>query len=138
MMRRNLLVRLCGVGLLTLLGPIAVQAQTASSGAATGATPVASAGGGGVASGASAGLAAAAPLTTTITVYAASSGVGSATTIPSNSNFLANTMVNPYSLGLPSNYEAKFGAQNAITSSGGPKGKFTYLYVAPPAGAAGA
>ncbi len=143
MIRRNLLMRLCGAGLLVLLGPVTLQAQTATTGggtATTGATATTTTtGSSGINGGASStGSVGAAPaLTTATTIYSATSGAGSTTTIPSNSNVFGNTMVNPYSLGSPANYVNQFGAQNTISSGGGPKGSFTYLFTAPPATASG-
>jgi hypothetical protein len=143
-MKRGYLVRTCGVGVILLALPLSIFAQgtggggatttggTSTSGGLSGPTPIAGGGGGGTGGGGTASTGTTQTLTTSTTMYSASSGAGSATSIPSNSNFMANTMVNPYSLGLPTTYSTKFGPQNTITSSGGPKGKFTYLFVAPP------
>ena len=108
--------------------------STGSTGATSGTTSSSGGGGGGGTAGSSQATTAAvgASLTQKAAVYSTTSGVGSATTIPSNTNFLSNTYVHPLSLGMPSLYATQYGAQNVITTSGGPTGKFTYLYVPAP------
>ena len=146
MMRKRFLARICGAGLFALLGPIVATAQSttpSTSGTTTTTTTpstsgqttntTSSGGGGGATSAGSAeGVNAVTSLALPSNVFTATSGAGSATTIPSNANFMATTYVNPFSLGLPSLYTTQYGAQNRITETGGPKGKYTYLYVAPP------
>jgi hypothetical protein len=71
-------------------------------------------------------------LTVNAATIAASSGTPSATTIPSNTNFLGSNYVNYFTLGLPANYQSKFGAQN-VTGGAGMKGAFgKYIYVPNP------
>src|SRR5436309_293171 len=57
-------------------------------------------------------------LVTSVATISASSGTPSATTIPSNSNYLGSNYVNYFTLGLPQNYQAKFGGQNVTGGAG--------------------
>lgn len=153
-MKRIISVRSLGVSLAFLLAPLAAHAQvmgtslnstntasTTTSQASSGGTGLVtgSAPGGNASIGGTGGTAQGVGLVTSLTtktnVLAANSGAGSATTIPSSSNFMVNTYVNPFSLGLPSLYSTQYGAQNIISQSGGPKGKMTYLYVPAPTAA---
>jgi hypothetical protein len=66
---------------------------------------------------------------------AATSGTPSATTIPSNANYLGSSFVNYFTLGQPQNYQNKFGAQNITPNITGTFGK--YIYVANPSTSTG-
>ena len=149
---------MCGVGLIALLTPLASLAQGTGGMGSTGGTGGISAPGSGLAQGVgntggtggggtggtggttttAQGVSAAlgAGLTQKTALFSASAGsTGSATSIPSNANKFIGNYVMPTSLGLPSLYASQFGAENVITTSGGPKGKFTYLYVPAPTAA---
>jgi hypothetical protein len=75
-------------------------------------------------------------LVTSATTLAATSGTPSATTIPSSANPFGPNYVNYFTLGQPSVYTNKFGAQNITGNLTGTFGK--YIYVANPATSAGA
>jgi hypothetical protein len=87
--------------------PTAVFAQTAisptTSGAGTG-------GGGGGGAGTGTGTSASNGTTISAPTQSISSGAGSTTTIPSNSNPFASSFVNPQSVGQPTKYQTVFGA----------------------------
>jgi hypothetical protein len=142
-MKRNSFARVFGVGLLIALSPLPLAAQGTGPTTAPTTSPTTNGGGGGGGGGGqqtapAQGISAAIGegFTTKTVVFAAVSPAGSATSIPSNSNMMATTYVQPYSLGMPSLYAGQYGAQNTISKSGGPKGKFTYLYVPAPTGTA--
>jgi len=130
MLRKHLLVRTFGLALMLGVSPLVALGQTTTTTTTPTTTTSPTTQGGGTQSQAQ-GIAAVESLTQKLSITSAQGSAGSATTIPSNSNIYALTYVNPMSLGLPDLYKTQFGAQNTITKQGGPKGKFTYLYVAP-------
>ena len=132
MIRTRFCVRLCGIGLLLLLTPLIAPGQMGGAAGGTGEpghrAQVAPASrlpsSGGVAVAATAEGAVPRPLArprAKVIQYTASSGLGSATSIPSNANYMAN----PRHLLLARSaelYATQYGAQNVIPQSGGPKG----------------
>lgn len=144
-MKRMTFVRAFGVGLLIALSPLPLAAQGTGPTTAPTTSPTTNGGGGGGGGGGgqtapAQGISAAIGegFTSKSPVFSAIGSAGSATTIPSDKNVLAYTYVMPNSLGMANLYANTYGAQNVISKSGGPKGKFTYLYVPPPTGTAAA
>ena len=131
---------MCGVALAFMLSPLPLMAQggaaTTSGSATSGSSTTTTSGSGSTSTTTSTTFAPG--LTVSGPTQSAVGSAGSATTIPSSSNIISQTYVNPLSLGLPANYSSKFGPQNVISSTGGPKGKYTFLYVATPSAATSA
>jgi len=135
MKSRRLIALVFGASLLLASAPRLAQAQTTSASGPAGtttSTATTGGGGGGAASSTSTSTVSAAigsGLVTNVATIAASSGTPSATTVPSNSNLFGSNYVNYFTLGLPANYQKKFGAQN----TSGMTGTFgKYIYVANP------
>lgn len=126
-----------GAGILSALAPSWGFAQ-GTSGSTGGSTNLASGSGlggsigtagssGGGASSQSVSAAVGSGLVNSVTTISASAGTPSATSIPSTANVLGSYYVNYYSLGLPSNYAGKFGAQNVTPNIVGTMGKYIYV-----------
>jgi hypothetical protein len=141
MRSRRWIALVCGASLLVALAPCLAQAQsTAASSSSllpttTSSSSTSSGGGSTSTSSSTVSAAIGQGLVTSATTIAATSGTPSATSIPSNSNYLGSSYVNYFTLGLPQNYQSKFGAQNVTPNITGTFGK--YIYVANPSNTAG-
>ncbi len=136
-MKSRWIALVCGASLVLALAPRLAQAQgTTSSSSGTNTSTTASNSsqllsnsttGGSSASGQTISAAIGSGLVTNTTTIAATSGTPSATTIPSSSNPFGPSYVNFYTLGVPSLYQGKFGAQNVAPNLTGTMGKYIYV-----------
>lgn len=133
-----------GATLLLAMAPRLAHAQASSSSGLTsgGVTPStglsggsSSGGGGGGTSSSTLSASVTSGLVSSAQTIAATAGTPSATTIPSNANVIGPSYVNYFTLGQPSVYLNKFGAQNVTPNITGAFGK--YIYVANPSTSTG-
>ncbi len=138
--RRWIALVLFGASLLPALAPRPAQAQTSgTTGSSLGGSSLGgSSGGSSGATGSSTSSllpTGSSLLSTSATTISATSGTPSATSIPSTANPFGNSYVSPITLGLPQNYQGKFGPQNVTGNITGTFGK--YIYVANPSTSTG-
>lgn len=136
MKSRRWIALVCGAGLLVASVPHLARAQgTSSSTTSSGSnllpttTSTSSSSAGGATSSSSSTVSAniGQGLVQSASTVAANSGTPSATTIPSNANPFGPSYVNYFTLGQPSLYNNKFGAQNITGNLTGTFGKYIYV-----------